>query len=258
MEKTIEKRLMRDEVPVESTWNLADLFESKEAWEAELAAIEKQLSEFSSFKGELQNGASILLECLLLQEQLYIRLGKAGTYVSLQESGDGTSFTNQSDSAVFSSLATKVYAGLSFIDSEILELPNGVVEQYIAEESELVPFQRNLIELLETKKHRLSAESEEVLASIGEVLDAPYKIYGMSKTADMQFAPIEDAEGNQLSVSAALYEDRYEFSPDTDVRRKAYQSFVGTLEQYKNTFAQAYATEVAKQAAFRSCVSMIQ
>lgn len=209
MEKTIEKRLMRDEVPVELTWNLADLFVTKEAWETELAVIEKQLPEFAKFKGKLQNGASVLLECLLLREQLYIRLGKAGTYVSLLEAGDGTSFANQSDSAVYSSLATKVYAGLSFINSEILELPNGTVEQYIAEESELVPFQQNLIKLLETKQHRLSAESEEVLASLGEVLDAPYKIYGTSKTADMQFASIEDEEGNQLSVSAALYEDRY-------------------------------------------------
>lgn len=249
MEKTIEKRLVRDEVPVELTWNLADLFVTKEAWETELAVIEKQLPEFARFKGKFQDGASVLLECLLLREQLYIRLGKAGTYVSLLEAGDGTSFVNQSDSAVYSSLATKVYAGLSFINSEILELPDGTVEQYIAEESELVPFQQNLIKLLETKPHRLSAESEEVLASLGEVLDAPYKIYGTSKTADMQFASIEDEEGNQLSVSAALYEDRYEFSPNTTVRRKAYESFVGTLEQYKNTFAQVYSTEVAKQAA---------
>lgn len=249
MEKTIEKRLVRDEVPVELTWNLTDLFVTKEAWETELAVIEKQLPEFARFKGKLQNGASVLLECLLLREQLYIRLGKAGTYVSLMEAGDGTSFVNQSDSAVYSSLATKVYAGLSFINSEILELPDGTVEQYIAEERELVPFQQNLIKLLEMKQHRLSAESEELLASLGEVLDAPYKIYGTSKTADMQFASIEDEEGNQLSVSAALYEDRYEFSPNTTVRRKAYQSFVGTLEQYKNTFAQVYSTEVAKQAA---------
>ncbi|MEK3798539.1 oligoendopeptidase F [Peribacillus sp. FSL H8-0477] len=249
MEKTIEKRLVRDEVPVELTWNLTDLFVTKEAWETELAVIEKQLPEFARFKGKFPNGASVLLECLLLREQLYIRLGKAGTYVSLLEAGDGTSFVNQSDSAVYSSLATKVYAGLSFINSEILELPDGTVEQYIAEESELVPFQQNLIKLLETKPHRLSAESEEVLASLGEVLDAPYKIYGTSKTADMQFASIEDEEGNQLSVSAALYEDRYEFSPNTTVRRKAYESFVGTLEQYKNTFAQVYSTEVAKQAA---------
>lgn len=249
MEKTIEKRLVRDEVPVELTWNLTDLFVTREAWETELAVIEKQLPEFARFKGKLQNGASVLLECLLLREQLYIRLGKAGTYVSLMEAGDGTSFVNQSDSAVYSSLATKVYAGLSFINSEILELPDGTVEQYIAEERELVPFQQNLIKLLEMKQHRLSAESEELLASLGEVLDAPYKIYGTSKTADMQFASIEDEEGNQLSVSAALYEDRYEFSPNTTVRRKAYQSFVGTLEQYKNTFAQVYSTEVAKQAA---------
>jgi oligoendopeptidase F len=36
-------------------------------------------------------------------------------------------------------------------------------------------------------------------------------------------------------------------SPDTELRRSAYASFNATLNQYKNTFAEGYATEVKKQ-----------
>ncbi len=63
----------------------------------------------------------------------------------------------------------------------------------------------------------------------------------------MEFAPIEDKNGEEHAVSFALYEDLYESLPDTDLRRKAADSFTKTLKQYQNTFAATYGTEVKKQ-----------
>lgn len=247
MEKTVEKRCERSEIPVAHTWNLDALFVSDQAWELALTTIASEIEEAVTYKGTIHTGSQALLDCLLWQEQLTLKLVKAGTYAALRIATDGTDPDNQANSAKFASLATKVYAALSFIESEILALSEGIVEQYIQENLELEPFRKELTDLLETKKHRLSPETEEVLAALGEVHAAPYKIYGMSKLADMQFAAIEDEKGNEWPVSFALFEDRYEFSPDTVVRRKAYDSFVNTLEQYKNTFAATYSTEVTKQ-----------
>ncbi|MFJ7977612.1 oligoendopeptidase F [Peribacillus sp. NPDC096379] len=247
MEKTVEKRCERSEIPVAQTWNLDALFVSDQAWELALTTIASEIEEAVTYKGTIHIGSQALLDCLLWQEQLTLKLVKAGTYAALRIATDGTDPDNQANSAKFASLATKVYAALSFIESEILALSEGIVEQYIQENLELEPFRKELTDLLETKKHRLSPETEEVLAALGEVHAAPYKIYGMSKLADMQFAAIEDEKGNEWPVSFALFEDRYEFSPDTVVRRKAYDSFVNTLEQYKNTFAATYSTEVTKQ-----------
>ena len=50
-------------------------------------------------------------------------------------------------------------------------------------------------------------------------------------------------------MSESLYEDKYEMSADTEIRRKTYNSFISTLDQYKNTFAANYQTEVNKQLA---------
>lgn len=249
MTKTMQKRLSRSEVPVELTWNLDDLFTSKQSWEMELKEINEDLVKFDSYKGHLHTGAKVLLECLSAQEQLTMRLSKTWTYASLNQSTDGTDPANQESSARFSALRTKVNATLSFINSEILELAEGTVEQFLLEEAGLQPFRKNLLELLETKKHKLSAETEAAIAALGEVHGSPYHLYEMAKSADMQFAPIHDQEGNELPVSFALFESRYEFSADTDVRRKSYASFVDTLKKYRNTIATAYATEVNKQKA---------
>src|SRR5690625_3561724 len=102
-------------------------------------------------------------------------------------------------------------------------------------------------DIIEKKKFTLSADVEETLAALSEVHDAPYIIYERSKSSDMQFDSIVDEDGNEHPMSFALYEDKYEISPDNDLRRKAFDSFVKTLNQYKNTFAVVYATEVNKQ-----------
>src|SRR5690625_7443926 len=48
-------------------------------------------------------------------------------------------------------------------------------------------------------------------------------------------------------MSLSVYRLLYNFSPDTDLNRKKYYSFVHTLNKYKNTSAATYATEVTKQ-----------
>lgn len=188
-----------------------------------------------------------MLGCLSAQEKLSIRLVQAGTYASLRQSEDGTNPDNQAISSQIASLRAKAASTLSFIDSELLSLPDGTIQKYIKEESRLEPFRNGLTELLETKRHRLSPETEEALAALGEVFGAPYNIYQAAKLADMPFASFKDSQGNELPNSFALYEDRYEFSPDTTIRRNAYASFTDSLENYKNTFASAYSAEVKKQ-----------
>ena len=247
MTKTIEKRLIRTEVPEDLTWNLDDLFLSDQDWETALKEIEDDVKNFAKFKGTLHTGSKALLECLTAQEELTKKLVKVRTYASLKQSADGTDPVNQANSSKVAAIGTQASSALSFISSEILDFEDGKVEEFLQEEPGLEPFRKSLVELLETKKHKLSPETEEVLAALGEVHAAPYNIYGMAKLADMQFSSIQDEEDNELPVSFALFESRYEFSPDTYVRRKAYESFVSTLKQYQNTIAATYATEVKKQ-----------
>ncbi len=239
-----EKLVTRSEVPVDQTWKLEDLFPSVDAWEQELAAIEADVSSVTQFKGQLGNDSKTFLDCLLAEEELKKRMILVGTYASLRFSEDATNPENQGNAARVSSIFSAISAALSFIESEILALPKGTIEQYIKEENELEVFQNNLNMILEKKPYTLSPETEEALAALGEVHDAPYMIYQRSKASDMTFPTFKDEEGNDLPLSFALFEDRYELSESPVVRRNAFQAFSETLKKYQNTFAAAYATEV--------------
>ncbi len=247
MQNVKQKRLTRSEVPTELTWNLEDLFKTTEEWEVELEAIQKELPTVTQYKGKLAEGPQTLLSCLTAQEKLFERIVLVATYANLRISEDGSSPENQGNAGKVGSVMATINASLSFIESEVLALPEGTLERYIEEEAELTTFKKTLKDLQDKKPYTLSAETEQVLAALGEVHSSPYMIYSRSKSSDMEFDSFVDENGEELPLSFALFEDRYELSPNTETRRKAYEGFVKTLKQYKNTYAATYATEVTKQ-----------
>ncbi|PEE65803.1 oligoendopeptidase F [Bacillus thuringiensis] len=247
MKTIIENRLVRAKVPNELKWDLSDLYKSNDEWHTALNILENDIQKLDAFKGRLHTNSTTLLNCLLLEEELLMKLTKLYSYANLKESTDRTNPVIQANSSKISALWTKVHTALSFIHNEILSFDEGTIEKYLTEETKLEPFRKSLLEILKKRQHTLSPETEETLAALGEVHSSPYKIYGMTKLADMDFTSIQDEQGNELPVSFALFESKYEFSPSAYIRRKAYSSFVSTLKRYKNTVATTYATEVKKQ-----------
>ncbi|HLQ97450.1 MAG TPA: M3 family metallopeptidase, partial [Candidatus Dormibacteraeota bacterium] len=241
------ERLKRSEVPVEQTWDLSDLFTSHNEWENELQSIQNDVQEVTKYKGKLGEDAETLLKCLTTLADFQKRVIRVATYASLRSNADGSDPENQRDSAKVASALASIGAKLSFIESELLTISSDTLKQFVSENAKLRTYEKMLDDILEKKPYTLSPEIEETLAALGEVHDAPMMIYERSKSADMEFNPIQDDDGQKHPMSFALYEDRYELSPNTPLRRKAFDSFVHTLNQYKNTYAATYATEVTKQ-----------
>ncbi|ASN06566.1 oligoendopeptidase F [Virgibacillus necropolis] len=244
---TKTRRMQRHEVPEENTWNLTDLFASRDAWESALKKVQQDVINVTQYKGQLGTSATVLVDCLTEMERFEKKVIHVATYASLRASADGSDAENQADSARVSSVLAKIGAKLSFVESELLTLSTDTIQQYIEEKEELLPYKKMLHDVVEKKPYTLSPEIEETLAALSEVHRAPYMIYQRSKSSDMDFESISTADGVVLPMSAALYEDRYELSADTGIRRQAYDSFIKTLDRYKNTYAATYATEVTKQ-----------
>jgi oligoendopeptidase F len=200
----------------------------------------------TQYKGRLSEGAKTLLDCLLAKDSLSERVMRVMTFAHLLQSGDGTNPENQANSARVSSMLSSVSANTSFINSEILELADETIKEYIQQEPGLEEFNKTLSDLIETKPHKLSSDAEEVLAAFGEIHDAPYMIYERSRTSDMQFSSFTTEDGEEYPLTFNSF-PRYEGSADTELRRKAYDSFIEGLKRYKNTYAATFATEVKKQ-----------
>jgi oligoendopeptidase F len=241
------ERLKRTQVQEQETWDLFDLFENTAAWEQELGAIRESFGTVVQYQGHLAESADVVCECLDAREALAIRFTRVNTYASLKFSEDGSDPVNQTNSDRVAALGGELNAATSFVDSELLDLPAGTIESYLDSYPGLAEHRNYLEQLAEYKPYRLSPDTEAALAALGPVHAAPYSIYQRSKSSDMQFDAVVDDNGHEHTMSAALYEDKFEQSSDTNLRRAAFHSFAKTLGQYQNTIAAAYGAEVKRQ-----------
>ena len=202
----MQRRLARADVPVESTWNLDDLFASSAQWEAEFAALDAARAELEPYRGRLGESAATLRACLDIAETLQARFARLSTFAYLRNAQDGTNPDDQATTARAGALGARLGASLSFVEAQTLALPDGTVERFLQQDDGLAAHRVPLERLLETKPHRLGADVEGVLASLGEVLDSPYAVYARSKSSDIQFAPFTDANGTERANSFNLYE----------------------------------------------------
>lgn len=244
---TKNKRLSRAEVSEQSTWDLTDIFANEATFESACTSLSNMADRFVEYEGNVGVNAAALLQMLKDFEAIMIEVNKIGSYAAQQFTTDGSNPENQARYAQASALLTEVGAKLAFMEPELLTLPQENIDQMVQETPELQNYTKYLLDLLKTKPYILSKDVEAVLAGLGEVLHAPMSIYEQSKSADMVFDPIEDEAGNLLPMSETLYEDKYEMSASQTVRRNAYESYQKTFNQYKNTYAAAYKTEVMKQ-----------
>ncbi|PKR76831.1 oligoendopeptidase F [Halalkalibacillus sediminis] len=238
--------MTRDEVPVEQTWDLSDLFKTEAEWEKALKDVENAIRAVTHFKSRLSESGETLIHCLLEKDALEADFMRVATYASLLASADGTNTENQARVARVSSVGAEVQAETAFVSSEIRGLDEMTIKQFLSEEPGLEVYEKKLNDLMEGKAHQLSPEVEETLAAFSEVFDSPYSVYQQSKTSDMTFPSFTTSDGEEHSLTFNNF-PVYEGAADTELRRKAYEAFVGILNQYKNTYAATYATEVKKQ-----------
>jgi oligoendopeptidase F len=242
-------RLLRAEVPTPLTWDLSDLFPDEAAWETRFQDMDTARQSMASYQGRLGDSGATLLACLEARESLQARLIRVSTFAYLRNAEDGTNPQHQAAVARVSALEARVEADTSFVDAEILGLPEGRLQAFMAAEPGLQDFSVLLGDLQALRPHRLGAEAERTLAALGEVMDAPYAIYRRTKSSDMQFAPFTDAVGTVHANSFNGFESRFETDADASVRRAAWASFTAGLKAHHHTCAATFATEVSKNVA---------
>lgn len=233
----------RKDVPVNETWDLSLIFAAEADFEA---AVEKAKALADTLEKTYKNALTTpesIAECLALYEELEILLYQTTSYTSLAVSVDYTDTEAQKKDAKMTALAAEIGSRLSFIESEIADAPEELIRAAMDKTGRAKHY---LAEILREKPHRLSVETEKVLAALRPVFNAPYDIYHMTKLADMKFGSFT-VNGKEYPLGYSLFEDEYEYEADTDVRRAAFRAFSDKLREYENTTAATYNTYLTQQ-----------
>lgn len=234
----------RAEVPVEETWRLEDIFPDDASWEAALEALRRDVDEPRRFLGRLGEGPQVLADCIEAVEDLFVRANRVGAYAGLRLATDGADPAAQAAAGRTPPVAARLQAAFAALRSELLQLPEGTIERYLAAEPRLHPYRRMLEQVVRDRRGALSKETEEALATLGEVLYGQESIYSRVTTADLRFRPAVGQDGQEAPVSLSEFMFNIEMGPDTKLRRDAWASLAEGLARYQHTLAANLAARI--------------
>ena len=226
----------RSQIPAEDTWAIEDLYPTDEAWREELATMEADKEKLVSFDGKLGQSGQNLYEYLYTGEQTNIKASRLANYCMRKGDEDTRNSTYQAMTGEFVGIAVALDAATSFETPEIMAIEDDVLDRFYKECPELERYRRYLTNLRRRKAHVLSAAEEKLLASAGEMAQAPDKVYGMLADADLTFADAVDSEGKNHTLRQGTFISLME-SADRDLRKSAYENFYAGFSGVKNTAA---------------------
>jgi oligoendopeptidase F len=240
MGKTLKER---KDVDVSLTWDLSAIYATEERYNLDVKELQDlALQVERDYKGKL-NTPNNINQCLDKIRKISQLMYLTGAYGNLSVSVDHTNNENQDRFMKFMNIASDIQSRLSFVDSEIIQADEKVLEDAISESKENSNYLKNV---KRNKVHALHPEVERVLAALGGTLEAPYSTYEQAKLADMNFNSFT-VDGVEHPLSFVLFENEWEYENDTKVRRAAFEAFSSKLKEYENTIAATYQTQVQKE-----------
>ncbi len=231
-----KKILKRSEVPVENTWNLADMFESDDAWLAEYEALKALPAKIVEFQGKLGENAKNLLDYFKLEDEIELRLTPLYGYASCKGDEDTANGFYQDLRGKAMSTYVAIAGAASFATPEIMAIPEETLEGFFKYEPELETYRRPIYRIRRRAAHVLSPECEMILATAGEMADAPDNIGSILRNADMRFPNVVDGEGNEHQLTDGTFVPLLE-SADVTLRKNTFEAYYGRLGEFKNTIA---------------------
>lgn len=239
--------MKRQEQKIENTWNMQDLYATEELYARDGEMLNEKLQEFAAYQGTLAQGEEQAAKALESYGDLNHMFERMYVYAFQKYHEDTGNAKYQKMSGEMDIMAVKLGQAVSWLEPELLKLPEETLQKYLASEK-LSEYRRFMERIARKREHVLDAEMEALMSRIGELGQAPSTIYSMFDNADLRFPDAADENGTMHPLTHASYIP-YQESKDRTLRKNAFESLYHTYAQFKNTMASTYYAN-AKQADF--------
>jgi len=230
----------RADIPVEYTWNLADIYRDWDSWEADRARLETRIEEYVALKGTLSHGPERLLAALRLSDDLGKLAHTVYYFASLKYDEDQRNNDINARRQTVEALLARWQQATSWFSPELLTIPLATVRQWMDADPGLALYRFAVEEVYRLQEHVLDEPGERLMSLAARVTSAPNEAYGALSTSDAKFPDVTLSTGETVKMSYGQYRAVLAGNRNQADRRTAFLAHYGTYANNINTYASLY------------------
>jgi oligoendopeptidase F len=224
----------RSDIDAEYKWSIESIYADDDAWEEAYEAVRERIDDIRAYEGRVDESAATLRELLETREEISREVSQVVQYARLRSNEDTRDQEYQAMSAKGQSLVSEVSSAGSFLEPELQALDEETLAAFVEEEPTLEQYDHYFDDVRRQREHTRSAEVEELLSELGEVLDAASESYSMLTNADMTFPTVEGPDGDDVEISQSNFTTLLQ-KPNRQFRQTVHQSFYEEWGDVRNT-----------------------
>ncbi len=233
----------------EDRWNLADLYPSVAAWNADAAILQSRLKNFGDCRGHLGDSVQRFSSCLDLGSEIRRRYARLWVYASEQRAEDTGVSANLELAQRAKVLGNRVSEATSFVSPEVLSLGADRVGRLLAEDPALKIYRQPLDNILRAAPHTLDTQGEALIATFGLATDAAGSVYTILANADLPWPTVKLSDGSEVRLDQAAY-TRYRAVSNRADRKLVFDAFWGKWKEFERTFGVTFYESLKSDAVY--------
>ena len=225
------------------TWNLTDIFKTKEEFEKEIEKLNEMLNEIKTYQGKLSNSSENIYQCYRNYEKALEYYEKIYASGMLKFHLDMANSENIKLFKRCEGIGTEFEKTTSFITPEITDIDTDLLLKFLDENNELKRYERLIKEIIEKKAHILSKEEENLLANYSEIFNNSENTYDILTNTEFKFGKIKDENGKEQEMTDSNY-TIFLKSKNENVRKQAFDLMYKKYKEFLNTIGELYISRV--------------
>jgi len=238
-----------DEEPPEQEqipWDLTDMYESYETWDASRENVLDRLPELEAYRGRLGEGPEVMLEALATFSEVQMEAIRAFVYANMLFDENQTNTSAEAMTQQVDEMFAQLGRATAWNNPELVALGEEVVSEFIDSNPEA--FARYRLQLLDTIRNAqyiLNDEGEEILAAAGILPGQAQQTYNLLTNSDITWPTIEIG-GEEVYLNSSGY-SFHRANTDRAVRTEVFDTYWGAWEDYEATIGQVLNTHIQNQ-----------
>ncbi|MBP3463896.1 MAG: oligoendopeptidase F [Clostridia bacterium] len=222
--------MKRSEIEEKYKWDLSTIYKAENEFQRDFQDVKDNFPKIEQYKGKFLESSKIFIEFMELLEKINRKLEKMYTYTHLAIDVEPENSRLQELNANVLGLSEKIANKSVFIDLEILKNEEKVNK--ILEDKNCKKYTNMIKNILRTKPHILSDETEEVLTMASGVMDSIYKTYSNIRP---KFESVI-IDGKEHFLNEETVKEFYK-NPNEEIRKQAYEKLNIEYKKMANVYA---------------------